>query len=575
MDRGGPSTQRRAIGAVAALTFLGALVRLWAFGEVGLQHFDEGNYALAGCWITLPGGLGAIDPDTLSYAPPGMLVLTGCTYALLGISDQTAILISVIAGVAAIPLTAVLAGRAFGPVAAVAAAALAALSGPHFVYSRTALTDALFLTGWLAAVVAGGWFLERPGPVRSLVFGVAVGLAQNLKYNGALVGLLVALAALPAAIRRRGPDGTRPIRLLVLLALAAAVAALVYWPWFRFVEAHGGYGRLVAHHRGYVDGLAAWPANARVQLAQAVALSGGAWWLVPAWALAGLAGRAVAPRIAGYTPVRTVGLLVLGGLVLAVLPEAPWWLGLVLLSGLLRSDRPALRLVGTWWIFFSLILPLYRPYARLALPLHAVGWVLAGGLMARFLTGPEPELRVSWTRRAGIAVTVLAALVLHFGTGPRPRALATLRTPTASLRKGLRAHITAPPPGGGVLRMLARPPAIFYLGVWNNTPFAFYQNVDNLLGEADAAAGDLVLIDGALLRQEPDPAAAWARLSTAWEPDPDGRWTEVLGPATWLDLDPRAAMGDRSRATVTWWRMRPRAPARAPNGPPSRAESDR
>ena len=43
---------------VIALTLLGAVIRLWSPGRLGLVHFDEGIYALAGLWSLLAAGIG-------------------------------------------------------------------------------------------------------------------------------------------------------------------------------------------------------------------------------------------------------------------------------------------------------------------------------------------------------------------------------------------------------------------------------------------------------------------------------------------------------------------------------------
>ena len=114
--------------------------------------------------------------------------------------------------------------------------------------------------------------------------------------------------------------------------------------------------------------------------------------------------------------------------------------------------------------------------------------------------------------------------------------------------------------------MLTRPPATFYLGLWEVTPFAFYDGLDWLLEVATPQ--DRLLIDEVLLRQEPDPAAALARvLEEGWEILPDGAWTERLGPGTLLDLDPNAAYGDRSSSTARWWLLKKKPLCRRPTSP--------
>ena len=97
----------------------------------------------------------AIDPTVISYAPPGFPVLVGLSYLVFGVNDLAAILVSIGAGTLTIPVAAWLSRRTFGPGAGGAAAAFAALSGPHIAFSRMALTDASFLLCWLAAIGHG------------------------------------------------------------------------------------------------------------------------------------------------------------------------------------------------------------------------------------------------------------------------------------------------------------------------------------------------------------------------------------------------------------------------------------
>ena len=117
-------------------------------------------------------------------------------------------------------------------------------------------------SGW-SAIGVGQRFLERPGPARAAALGLAVGVSQLFKYNGFTSGVIVAASAavwmvVPAqklGSPRRWPapgDGAssrRPSR------------PVCYWPWFQFVEAHGGYRALLAHHRGYLGGIGSWPGH--------------------------------------------------------------------------------------------------------------------------------------------------------------------------------------------------------------------------------------------------------------------------------------------------------------------------
>jgi dolichyl-phosphate-mannose-protein mannosyltransferase len=103
------------------------------------------------------------------------------------------------------------------------------------------------------------------------MLGLSVGLAQLFKYNGWIAGVLVALSAAIWFLFRRDE---RTHKTLVATwgwgLLAALVAASVYWPWFRFVESHGGYAALLAHQRSYLGGFWAWWIHLHVQVSQAL-----------------------------------------------------------------------------------------------------------------------------------------------------------------------------------------------------------------------------------------------------------------------------------------------------------------
>ena len=147
------------------------MLRLWSPGRLGLVHFDEGIYALAGLWVFSPRGLLDFDPTSIAYAPPGFRSWRACPTWDLGVGDFSAILVSIVAGTLTIPAAAWVARRTFGSGAGAAAAAFAALSGPHIAFSRMALTDASFLLFWVLAIGQGQRFLERPNPTRAVVAG--------------------------------------------------------------------------------------------------------------------------------------------------------------------------------------------------------------------------------------------------------------------------------------------------------------------------------------------------------------------------------------------------------------------
>src|SRR5262245_24371319 len=90
---------RREIWFVVGMTLIGAVLRLWSAGQLGLVHFDEGIYAAAGLWSVSPHGLSSFDPMVVSYAPGGYPFLVGLSYWLCGVGDLSAILVSAIMGI--------------------------------------------------------------------------------------------------------------------------------------------------------------------------------------------------------------------------------------------------------------------------------------------------------------------------------------------------------------------------------------------------------------------------------------------------------------------------------------------
>jgi 4-amino-4-deoxy-L-arabinose transferase-like glycosyltransferase len=521
--------------AVAVVAAIGAGLRGWPPGRFGLTHFDEGIYAMAGSWGLTPGGVPAIDPSLIPYAPPGFPILVGLAYRLLGPSDVAAIAVSQLVGTLTIPVVAWLGRRTFGPGAGFAAAVFCAFSGPHIAFSRMALTDVSFLLSWLLALGAGMRFLERPGPIRAVVLGLSVGLAQQFKYNGWLAGGVVISSACVGLLV--GTEERRAVSILKVFgwgAIAAVVAALVVWPWYRFVEAHGGYPALLRHQQGYVGGLRDWWPHLRIQAGQAVALSGGRGLI---WLTLGVAGltlaiakpdawRALASRL-------DPGRRRLVALASAFLPilfiDAPYWLGLLMAPWLLTSPRPAVRLVGVWSLVLVALSPFYHPYARLWLPLHAANWLIMAWLVPNFFAAArdwreqvrpspsDPSRRLlQWSY---VAALLVAGLSLKVATAERARIQADLLAPSDSLRRATIKLASSLPEDVAGLRLLVRPPVTFYLaGRVAVSPMA---GSDQLLVPGNPRLW--ALVDSAILRSESghpsvgDSTNLLARFSNHWE----------------------------------------------------------
>ncbi len=552
----GPSLRRETV-LIAALSVVGAVFRFWQTGRLGLVHYDEGIYAMAGLWFTSSRGLVGMNPIVIPFAPGGYPALVGIADLFLGVSDTAAIFVSQLAGLATISLAGVIGRRAFGPGAGAASAAFAALSGPHVAFSRMALTDATFALTLLAALGLGGAFLARPGLLRAIALGLMVGLAQNVKYNGFLAGGIVALAAVLQVARKRSSRLGEAARLFGFGAIGAMIAGLVYWPWFRFVEAHGSYRGLLEHHRSYLGSLASWPRYWRTQLAEQTALSGDAFgpfqWGLWAWLLAGVGGwlAATGSRTGENGSRRLVQsglILVLGSLAFGASGSLSWWLTLVCAPCLLRDDRAMARLLGVGWIVFAVLTPFYHPYARLWLPLLALSWPILGGLVVG-LSGGDLTLTNDGcrpTRARGIALGL--AVIVAFATDAlppgRPRPLRGLVAPTDSVRlavESLAASLETMPPESRpmALRVLARPPVTFYLSLRLPRGIALQRVADFAALFQPGGPRVASLHDRGLEPPPADAESAEALRREHWRTA--ATFPTWLSPPTLLDHDPSAA----------------------------------
>jgi dolichyl-phosphate-mannose-protein mannosyltransferase len=557
-----PSTSdRREWLVVLLLTALGAALRFWSFGRLGLTHFDEGVYALAGLWAVDPKGLPGLDPSLISYAPPGFAILVGLAYSLFGVADLSALFVSIVCGIATIPVVAWVARRTFGPGAGASAAALAAVSIAHIAFSRKALTDVPFTLTWLVAIGLGQRFLERPGLLRALAFGAAVGLAQNFKYNGWLAGAIVVLSAsIGLLVNREDRRAASIARTFGYGLIAALIAGALYWPWYRFVEQNGGYAALVRHHRGYMSGIGLWIPHWRHQLAQRVALSGGTLWCFASWGLALLVGASTAPRRVPSAAPFDTGLRFTFGVCSAIALLADmslsWWVGLILLPRALRDPRPAVRTLAVWWLVLSIMTPFYHPYARLWLPLHAAEWVLIAGWimeLIRLTNDPAPAFarrRVAWT-----ALVLVAAAWQQVSAGAVPFKIARFYQPTDAFRVEVDSLADMVPAEGASpsFRILARRPLAYYLLTRLQKPVHLQSGLKQLL--EPPRPEEWAIVDEAQVLQETDFASAERRLLT---PTPTGvfwkkarEWSQVLDPVTQLDVEP-GAVRDPLRKSLVW-----------------------
>jgi dolichyl-phosphate-mannose-protein mannosyltransferase len=578
------SGRTREILVVIAFTLIGALLRLWSVSRLGLSHFDEGIYAASGFWIFARHGILDLDPSLIAYAPPGFPFLVGVSYFALGVSDLSPILVSIALGTLTIPAVAWLAHRSFGSGAGGVAAAFLALSGAHVAFSRMALTDVSFLLVWVLALIQSQRFLEQPGAFRAVLLGLAVGAAQLFKYNGWLAGAAVVLSAIVWLALHPGQwRSSLAVATWIWGLLAAAVAALVYWPWFAFVQSHGGYGALLAHQRGYLGGFSSWPGHLALQLAQARALSGGPMWVAAAGFAAAVGILLIhlgdaQPRVKS----EIIFLITLVVASLRVTPDLAWWVPLFWLPLLLLyapktvPSRPVI-LVYAGWLTLLILTPFYHPYARLWLPLHAFECVFLGGLVGRAHSEIEAATRLlrddklSWPVRPGwffygFTLVISTAFSFHFlfsyrapnkdlpGFARQNPALPGLLAPTDSLKLASASIAHDLPATVKNLRLLARPPLTFYLGRSAAVTIEPQAGLSGLLRPADPSTW--ALFDTAIIRQDDDVTAERDRSSADWVlvrtiPTP-------LSLPVLLDIDPAVASRWNAGASVELRIMRPK-----------------
>jgi len=558
----------REVLIVGLLTMAGAVLRFWGLPRLGLSHFDEGIYAIAGLWSVSPRGLASLDPTLIPYAPPGFPILVGVAYLALDVRDLAAILVSILAGTLTIPAAAWLARRTSGAGAGAAAAALVAFSGFHVAFSRVALTDASFLLCWILGLVCGQRFLERPRLSSAIALGLSVGLAQWFKYNGWLLGVFVVLAACLGILvdpKERQRPRIRAVWGFGLLAVLLAVA--VYWPWFAFVESHGGYAGLLKHHQSYMGGFSSWPPHLRLQLEQMAALSGGPAWNVTEYLAAVLCCKLVLLPLGKPNRYRASLLLAIFAL---VFPFFYWWLGAGWVLDPRQRRSPGKRLLAAAWLGLSILTPFYHPYARLWLPLHFLGWIMTANLITQGFPTPQPKPGKSasaletgnlygfntWEWIAcGIAMLAIELLGADMLRSPTlgPGALPGPLAPSDLLRNGVRKAVADLPAGTPGLRLLARPPVAFYVG--GRVPVQVEPDPARLLAPGNPRLW--ALVDLAQLRQEGDPKTASAALLGRWELVRE--YPAQLSLPALLDIDPAAARAGRSETlSAPLWLLRPR-----------------
>lgn len=543
----------------------GLLLRLDLTQQLGLNQFDEGVYAFSAGWIFDRQGLAGIDPVLIPYAPPGFSVLVGLMSLLIGLSDQACFLVSALAGTLTIPVVAVVARRIFGNRAAVVSAWCICCSGPHIAFSRSGLTDASFLLVWSVGCIAALDFLDRPGWRSASKMGLLVGLAQEFKYNGWLLGGLV-LATSATCLFRPPPDRPRLFtRLLGRGLLGVVVASIVVLPWYSFVENHGGYAGLLAHQRSYLGGFNGWWPHLRDQADQAVALAGPAW-LSLSGALAMATAQACTATTWPLRPDRALfGSWFAAGAASLVLGAAPATSVLLFISLNWRTQDIGRRFILVSGAVLFVLTPFYHPYARLWLPFELVHWLVFGDLIGRiavpqaFWNGERPQID-----RSQVIASAAGALILFaWGPGfplarPGPIGHSGLFAPSDSLRHMADDVVRQVPADVKEVQTLIRPALSYYL----IGRIAVRPRPDWEALMQDSGPGSWALVDSTILREGQggtgplvlgDPGAS---LQSTWEVV--AQFDAANSLVATLDLDPSARSGQGGCSIARFWLLRQR-----------------
>jgi 4-amino-4-deoxy-L-arabinose transferase-like glycosyltransferase len=445
------SSPRRFAVALGLLCALALLLRAWAPASFGIDHFDEGVYAFSASAAADPAAGAGLYPEQEKFSPPLYFGLGGLAARASGADvDRVLVGLNALLGAATVGLLGWVARRWFGASAGLAAATLLALSEYHIALSRAALTDVAFALAHLGAVYV---LVEavRSGRCRAAVAaGVCAGLAWNTKYHGWLAIVSVALGSAPLLVSRarRQEDWRRP---LLVGLVASGTAVMTFAPWAAYIEAQpGGYAGLAEHQSTMLRG--AWRENLWRQLTQQLYFEGPFSAASLPLALAAAA-FAIPQRTRAWAALCMPAALAALALVVGASVGAFALAACAVLPLLRRAralDLPACVLLA-WLVLWSLLTPLYQPYARLLLPL-SIGGMLAAGVALQDLS--ERHTSPNGARRALLAGSAALVALLTF-------ALAQLRDdPSDPWRNSRGMHAAAVELGAA----LPRGARVFVLG---------------------------------------------------------------------------------------------------------------
>jgi 4-amino-4-deoxy-L-arabinose transferase-like glycosyltransferase len=217
---------RRALGAIVLVALLVRIAAVLATPHAPLpadpRDYDRHARAIAATG-SYPSTVLAADGPT-AIRPPGYPYVLGGVYALTGDSARAGRMAQAVIGSALVALLALVALELFGAPAALAAGALAAIFPPLVIDGMTLLSEPLFVTLELAAVLAVLLWQRTARRAWLLAAGALAGIALLTRANA------VALI-LPLAFAVRQPGSWRSLRTYRAPAVFVACTVLVVLPW--------------------------------------------------------------------------------------------------------------------------------------------------------------------------------------------------------------------------------------------------------------------------------------------------------------------------------------------------------
>ncbi|MCI0437046.1 MAG: glycosyltransferase family 39 protein [Gemmatimonadetes bacterium] len=481
-------------------------LRIWGFGTLGVNHFDEGVYVFSALGLANDAEPFTLFPNQVRFAPPFFFSAASLVHAWTGMpADRAAILLNIVLGTLTVALVWWAARRWFGPTAGLAAAALLALNPSHIGLSRVALTDAAFSLFFLFAIV---WLIRAVEEERlshALMAGLATGLVWNTKYHGWFVLLITAAALVPTLWLARSRFGQLK-KPLGRWAIAAAAGTALYVPWALYIRATDGYREIANYYLTLIS--TRWFANLWRHIEQQLFLEGpiGRAAVLVALAIVLAGATRTDRRVLIALPLAALAALFAGSFgVLSIL-------SLAMVPVLLRSfgeyrSRVLLAWLGLWVI----AAPLYHPYARLLLPFTVITCILGAAFMVRFVdrsadggapdsanrTGGADGTGRGRAPRAAIAAAALAAVLVALASTLFPPAGNPWRPARtmAEAAAGIAGHV----PAGSPVLVIGEPPLAFYIHTSGRPAFGRVT-----LADLDSVRADTWFVTGVYADRAPN-----------------------------------------------------------------------